>query len=144
VSPVLDGSIRALAEVEQFEFNTGGITGANSVTSASVEGTSFFDILVELPPGVSYTTDRGYFIRPLATVPEPGSLVLLVSAPGLIGLKGLGRWPRGFRISRHRRPARKRNDPDTDQPSRHPVCAPGECSSFPRRPTLERSAAKIA
>src|SRR5262249_21154364 len=43
-SPAPGSSIRALAAVEQFGFNPGGISGADSVTTASVEGTSFFDI----------------------------------------------------------------------------------------------------
>jgi hypothetical protein len=37
-SPAPGGSIRALAEIKQFEFNPGGISGADSVSSASIDG----------------------------------------------------------------------------------------------------------
>jgi hypothetical protein len=65
-------------------------TRANTTPSLSTGG-SFFGIFVDLPEGLSYTADSGYFIQPLpVAVPEPSSLPAIALVFALAG----ARWRR--------------------------------------------------
>jgi len=51
-----------------------------STTSDSLLDTSFFEVVVELPPGLSITADQGSFIRQVTVVPEPAALPAFAAA----------------------------------------------------------------